>query len=241
MDENLNEKKKSNVLKYALTFVAGTAIGVGGLFSYNTFIAKSPNLTTDCVSVKESSTKTEKESTSADTTKVEKSSLYSTLKDDNYTYSPRFGDSRFISYNISGSDMKNCHIQATKEYLNTAFGVKLNTTALYVGADVTFDVPVKQVIFGGKGQAVSKDDCVLFLLQDGTVRYLNFVQAFTSTEFSANYDKLPTPKVVDGVSDIDILYEVGAIDNNPNNVGGFGETIGVKKDGTIVHLMDLVK
>ena len=238
MDENYTEKKKSNVLKYALTFVAGTAIGVGGLFGYNTFIAKSPKLVNNCATVDETTIK--KDDNSTDKTD-NNTNYYNTLTDSTYTYNPYFGDTRSIYYTISGKDMKSCSIVVNKSYVATSYNVKINSNSMTIGASVTFDVPIKQVIFGGKGQAVSNDDCVLFLLQDGTVRYLNFVQAFTSPEFTANYDKLPEPKVVSGVSDVDVLYQTSVYNNDPNYVGGHGETIAIKKDGSIINIMDLIK
>ena len=61
MNENINVKKKSNALKYVLTFVGGAAIGAGALFGYNTFMdSKAPVTDNTSNTEVETSTDTEK-------------------------------------------------------------------------------------------------------------------------------------------------------------------------------------
>ena len=244
MDENYTEKKKSNVLKYALTFVAGTAIGVGGLFSYNTFLVKDTAVTdnTKGTAVEKSDSS---DITSDDKSITKESKYFTSLKDSKYIYNPSFGSINSISIGLSGEDTKNCTISFNKDYINNgaygSWGGKINTSKWSVSANVTFDVPVKEVTVGGRGQAASEQDCILFLMQDGTVRYINILNALKSAEFTANYDKLPEAVKIDALSDIDRFYSTSVYSTDPNVVGGHGETIALKNDGTFINIMDYVK
>lgn len=78
-------------------------------------------------------------------------------------------------------------------------------------------------------------------MQDGTVRYINILNALKSTEFTANYDKLPEAVKIDDLSDIDRLYDTYFLSTDPYVVGGGHEAIALKKDGTIIKIMDYVK
>lgn len=240
MEEKFNEKKKSNVLGFILMFILGAAVGAGCLFGYNKFLVKDANVADDS---KNQSTEKSEESKEEDSTS--KSSVFTNLKDDNYVYNPSFGNANAISVTLSGEDAKKCSVTFNKDYINNgaygSWGGKINTTKWSVSANIIFDIPVKDVIIGGKGQAASENDSILFLMQDGTVRYINIVGALKSPEFTTNYDKLPEAKVIEGLNGIDRFYDTSVYSTDPTVVGGHGETIALKTDGTFINIIDYLK
>ena len=240
MEEKFNEKKKSNVLGFILMFILGAAVGAGYLFGYNKFLVKDANVADDS---KNQSTEKSEKSKEEDSTS--KSSVFTNLKDDNYVYNPSFGNANAISVTLSGEDAKKCSVTFNKDYINNgaygSWGGKINTTKWSVSANIIFDIPVKDVIIGGKGQAASENDSILFLMQDGTVRYINIVDALKSPEFTTNYDKLPEAKVIEGLNGIDRFYDTSVYSTDPTVVGGHGETIALKTDGTFINIIDYLK
>lgn len=240
MEENFNEKKKSNVLGFILMFILGIAVGAGCLFGYNKFLVKETN-----VADESKNQSTEKSEESKEEGSISKSSVFTNLKDDNYVYNPSFGNVNAISVVLSGEDTKKCSVTFNKDYINNgaygSWGGKINTTKWNVSANVIFDIPVKDVIIGGKGQAASENDSILFLMQDGTVRYINIVDALKSPEFTTNYDKLPEAKAIEGLNGIDRFYDTSVYSTDPTVVGGHGETIALKTDGTFINIIDYLK
>lgn len=221
-------------------FILGIAVGAGCLFGYNKFLVKETN-----VADESKNQSTEKSEESKEEGSTSKSSVFTNLKDDNYVYNPSFGNGNAISVVLSGEDTKKCSVTFNKDYINNGayglWGGKINTTKWNVSANIIFDIPVKDVIIGGKGQAASENDSILFLMQDGTVRYINIVDALKSPEFTTNYDKLPETKVIEGLNGIDRFYGTSVYSTDPTVVGGHGETIALKTDGTFINIIDYLK
>lgn len=237
----MEEKKKSNALKYILVFILGLVVGIGGLFCYNTFFVKSSDISDDSKGVEID----KDESSSNEELTSSKNHVSYSLKEDGHYYNTTFGNSSFIAYTLSGEDMKKCTVKINKDTIAKgaygSYGVAINSNQTVLTATINFDSPVKMVEHGGRGQAASKEDAMLFLMQDGTVRYLNIVEALTSPEFTASYDKLPEPKIIENLDNVEFIYAGNYVSMDPNEIGGHVDTLAVKYDGTLVHIMDYVK
>lgn len=220
-------------------FILGIAVGAGCLFGYNKF------LTNDSI-VEDKNTEDETVENGDDVPLKDKSQdIYSTIMDDKNYYNPSFGNGNDIIFTLNGSDTTKVSFSVNRENISKGsyvyYGVKINSTELYLKGDIILDQPVKSISFGGAGQSASDKDCYLFLMQDGTVRYLNIVDALTSTEFTAAYNALPQPKIIEGLNDIETIYGTIVVSKDPTVIAGHADTVAIKKDETMIKILDYIK
>ena len=234
MEEKFNEKKKSNVLGFILIFILGAAVGAGCLFGYNKFLVKDANVADE--SKNQSTEKSEKSKEEDSTTKA---STIDNFIVNGVTYNLTHSDNWF-SYVIDGSDFKKFTLnikcdQFMKFFNNPGYGINFgNKTSIPINME--FDKPLKYVGYHGFGQGYSGKECIFFLFQDGTLRYLVLDEVLKSNEFKNGYTTFPTPKVFEGVDNVDYLSDVYDVPSSQYDVGGAFETAAVKKDGTYVLL-----
>ena len=232
MDKKIKNRIKLNIiLKYILVFILGSFLGVILMFGLNKLFINNV-----CNSNNESSAN----KTPNVSYKLNDYSSYNLKEDDHYYY-VTYGSSDYISYTLFGDEMKSCTVKLNTERMNFLYrywGVNLNSSEKYISIDIKFNIPVRSIINGGRGQSVGEDDAMLFLMQDGTVRYLNIVDALTSSEFTANYNSLPTPKTIEGLDHVIAIYTGSYRYLSPGVTGGAVETVAVRDDGIIIKVLD---
>lgn len=240
MNENINVKKKSNVLKYALTFVGGAAIGAGALFGYNTFMdSKAP--VTDNTSNTEVGTTTDTENT--DNTEVSTPqttiNMPTTLEYGDYYLGLIFHGQDF-TVSVNGRDLKSASIGFSATKMNNYFGNQgVNiVNRNYVSVNVNMPKPIVTVLPSGSSGFGEGSFAIYFLLTDGTVYSINTLNALKSVEFNANYDKFPAPTLIEGLDNVASIRNVSICPKTGNTQGGTcgGGSIAIKSDGTIVPL-----
>ena len=242
MNENINVKKKSNALKYVLTFVGGAAIGAGALFGYNTFMdSKAP--VTDNTSNTEVETSTDTEKTDNTEVSIPQTTINmpTTLEYGDYYLNLFFEGGRlggnFSSF-INSKDLNSATIAFNTndiKYYLTTNGVNL-TVAGDLSGKVTLPNPIVNIISNGRSEFGGSDYAVYFLLNDGTVYSLNTLNALKATNFTSGIATFPAPILIEGLSDVTSIQNVTLGPKaGGQGIAGIG-TIAIKSDGTIVPL-----
>ncbi len=124
---------------------------------------------------------------------------------------------------------KNAEIHINKSIVENNFGISTNN--IQDNYNIVLEKEVADIHIGGIGQD-ALGTYIIFLLEDGTVNYIEAYKALQSNNF--------TPQVANGITEVINFKDVNA-NIKGNGTGWYASILAMKKDGTFYDLSNIIQ
>ena len=217
----MEEKKKGKGLVVALVLFILISLGLGGYIVYDKVLTKEEVKTES--NEKKSDKKVEINKDSELVLKFDEDKVINHKDMDYKMYET------LLSMQVSTEGENKATISFDKSKIYTDFGVE-NNANIKDSYDIEFDNEIADIFIGGIGQD-SSGTFVFFLMEDGTVQYIEVYKALQNNDFS--------PKKANDVNNIIKFKNVSAATKEANT-SGIVTVLAMKKDGTFYDMSKVI-